>query len=106
MLSTAFPEVKSFMRFEKFQFPDMGNGWFLGLAEHQILRHRREELGLRQQDVADLAGIQLRQYTRLESGERSLSGVSMRIGLSVCAVLRLDPYDIVPVKHEEEKRCR
>lgn len=94
------------MRFEKFKFPEMGNGWIVGLTEHQILRHRREELGLRQQDVADLAGIQLRQYTRLESGERSLSGVSMRIGLSVCAVLRLDPYDMVAIKYEEGKKCQ
>ena len=49
-----------------------------------------------QQQVADAAHIQTRQYQRLENGERNISGASMRIGLSVCAVLKLDPYRFMP----------
>ena len=40
-----------------------------------------------------MAGLQFSQYQRLESGDRFFSGCSMRVGLSVCAVLMLDPYD-------------
>lgn len=63
--------------------------------DHNILRNRRDEFGMTQQQVADAAGIQLRQYQRLESGERMMAGASMRIGLSICAVLKLDPYRFV-----------
>ena len=60
------------------------------------LRAARESRGYTQQQVADKAGIQLRQYQRFESNERGLSGASMRIGLSVCSVLKLDPYEVMP----------
>ncbi len=62
-----------------------------------MLRSRRKQLGLTQQQVADRAKIQLKQYQRLETGERHLSGCSMRIGLAVCAVLLLNPYECVAV---------
>lgn len=58
---------------------------------HAPLKLRREELHLSQQQAADLAGIKLRQYQRFESGERKLSGASMRVGLAICEVLQLDP---------------
>ena len=63
--------------------------------DHAPLKYRREELGLSQQQVATAAGINLRQYQRLESGERKMSSSSMRIGLSICRVLMLDPYRFV-----------
>lgn len=65
-------------------------------ADHHILLARRHQFGMTQQQVADAAGIQLRQYQRLESGERSMSGASLRIALSICAVLKLDPYRFEP----------
>ena len=49
-----------------------------------ILRGRRDKLKLTQQQVADNVGIQLRQYQRLESGDRNISGASAGIMLSVC----------------------
>ena len=52
---------------------------------------QREALGLTQQQVADKAGILIRQYQRLESGERSLDSTSFRIGLNVCHALQIDP---------------
>ncbi len=83
------------IKFIPFQFPET-DGWVHCLTDGQVLRHRREEMRLTQQQVADKAGIQLRQYQRFESNERGLSGASMRIGLSVCSVLKLDPYEIMP----------
>lgn len=59
---------------------------------HNILKNRREDMNLTQQQVADQAEILLRQYQRLESGERDITGASARIMLSVCEVLKLDPY--------------
>jgi len=60
--------------------------------EAEILRDRRLELDLTQMDVANMAGIQLRQYQRLEYGEFRMSRTSMKVGLSVCRVLELDPF--------------
>ncbi len=64
--------------------------------EHHILLSRRKELGMTQQNVADAAKIRLQQYQRLESGERNISGASLRIALSICDVLQLDPHRFVP----------
>ena len=61
-----------------------------------ILYKRREEMGLTQQQVADAAKIQLRRYQRLESGERTMAGASLRIALAICHVLKLDPYRFHP----------
>ena len=84
--------------FIPFEFPTSTDGqYILGLDDAQILQSRREQLGLTQQQVADRAGIKLPQYQRLESGVRHLSGCSMRIGLAICAVLLLDPFEIISV---------
>lgn len=84
--------------FVPFEFPTSLDGeFFIGLEDKEVLRSRREQLGMTQQEVATRAGIKLPQYQRLESGERQLSGCSMRIGLAICAVLLLDPYEQVPV---------
>ena len=69
--------------------------------EHAPLRVRREEKHLSQQQVADLAGITLRQYQRFESGERRMSSASLKIGLSICRVLELDPYRFVELPASE-----
>lgn len=67
-------------------------GFQVVLPEHSYLRYQREAKKLTQQAVADAAGINLRQYQRLESGERSVASTSLRIGLAVCDVLGLDPH--------------
>lgn len=69
-----------------------GEPYELMQMEHHILLQRRKELKMTQQQVADKAGIQLRQYQRLEKGERNISGSSGRIMLSICEALMLDPY--------------
>jgi len=60
--------------------------------EYQILQERRKELKMTQQEVADKSGIQLRQYQRFESAERSISSSSGKILLAICETLKLDPY--------------
>lgn len=60
-----------------------------------ILKQRRLELGLTQQAVAIQLGMHIRQYQRSEYGEQSLSSCSMRTGLKICALLKLDPFEVV-----------
>lgn len=74
---------------------DEKTGLTLMIPDHGYLKHQREGLGMTQQQVADTAGILLRQYQRLESGERSMASTSLRIGLSVCDALKLDPHRFV-----------
>ena len=88
--------------FVPYEFPTSLDGRFMiGQENCQILRSRRNQLGLTQQQVADRAGIKLPQYQRIESGERTLDGCSMRIGLAICAVLLLDPYTQVAVHADQ-----
>lgn len=74
-----------------------GNGqeWILMQRDCGVLEKRRKELGMTQQQVADKAKIQLRQYQRFEKGERTMASASMRIGLSICCALELDPRRFV-----------
>ena len=66
--------------------------WIVVQLEQHILQQRRKELGYTQKQVADKAGILVGQYQRMESGDRLITGSSGRILLSVCEVLKLDPY--------------
>lgn len=78
--------------FERETVFEDGEEWITVETAAATLHRRREQLGLTQLQVATAAGINLRQYQRLESGERTISGTSLRIGLAVCRALRLDPY--------------
>lgn len=51
--------------------------------ETEMLRKARQRKGLSQQQVAVIAGVHIRQYQRLEYGERSVGNVKMRFGLAV-----------------------
>ena len=48
-----------------------------------ILKARREELGLSQQQVAQGAELLLKQYQRLEVGERLIEGASLKTALAI-----------------------
>ena len=61
----------------------------------QILRERRLELGLTQEEVALELHMSIHQYQRYEYGEQQLSNCPMKVGLRICAVLELDPYEII-----------
>ena len=63
--------------------------------ESTMLREARLRLGLSQQQVATLIGIQIRHYQRFEYGKREIQEINIRAGLSLCAVLELDPVDLV-----------
>ena len=63
--------------------------------ESLMLREARLQKGYSQQYVATLIGVHIKQYQRLEYGERSICHSSMRIGLAICAVLDLDPFILV-----------
>lgn len=82
----------SYLYFESETTQINGETFELLQMEHSILLQRRKELKMTQQQVADKAHIQLRQYQRLESGERNISASSGRIMLSICETLKLDPY--------------
>ncbi len=64
--------------------------------ETEMLREARKRLGISQQQVATMAGVHIRQYQRLEYGERTMQNINMRLGLTVCAILEINPFDIVP----------
>ncbi|MGI6497895.1 MAG: helix-turn-helix domain-containing protein [Oscillospiraceae bacterium] len=61
------------------------------VEERWILKDYRDKLGMTQQQVADKARIQLRQYQRYESGERNLSSSSFNVACRVIEALGLDP---------------
>lgn len=63
------------------------------VEEKMILKDYREKLGLTQQEVANRAKIQLRQYQRFESGERNLSSSSFIIACRVIESLGLNIYN-------------
>ena len=63
--------------------------------ESEMIKSARCRLGLSQQQVATLIGIQIRHYQRFEYGERDIQEINIRVGLSLCAVLELDPVDLV-----------
>ena len=63
--------------------------------EGEMLRKARLKLGYSQQQVATMAGMQIRQYQRFEYGEREVYRVNLRTGLLMCAALELDPVALV-----------
>ncbi len=63
--------------------------------EADMLKRARLRLGYSQQEVATQIGVHIRQYQRFEGGERAVSKASMRMGLTICRVLEIDPYELV-----------
>lgn len=60
-----------------------------------MLRSRRLELGLTQEEVAFDVGIAYQQYQNFEYGYRSIKTASFGLGLRICAILELDPYELI-----------
>lgn len=63
--------------------------------EMKILRTARKKAGLSQLQLATELNMQVRQYQRLEYGERHFSSVNIRVGLELCRILQIDPYDLI-----------
>ena len=70
------------------------------VREGRILRERRNELGYTQMEVAMMSRVELQQYQRFEYGKRSMALGRMEIGLRICAVLELDPYDLLSLDED------
>ena len=58
--------------------------------ENLYLKIRRNQLGLTQQEVADQAEIQLKEYQRIEMGIRDIRRVRFQIGYNVLRALQID----------------
>ena len=67
----------------------------------KILRRRRLELGMTQEQVALKLGMSIHQYQRYEYSEHRFPNIPMRIGLRVCTVLELDPFELLPFSKDE-----
>jgi transcriptional regulator with XRE-family HTH domain len=60
------------------------------VPERGLLIGQREKLGLTQEEVAQKAGITLKQYQKFEGHDRNLSSSSFRIVHAVLSALELD----------------
>ena len=61
----------------------------------EIIRQARKATGYSQQQVASIIGVHIRQYQRIECGERDIRYASMKLGLSICSILGIDPFMLV-----------
>lgn len=75
------------------------------IPEEEYFRRQREAMGLTQRQVAEICKIDIRQYQRIESGERYISSATFRLGIRICAALSLDPHRFVYCG-EEPKRTK
>ena len=55
-----------------------------------MLKLKRKDLKLKQHEVAERAGISIRQYQKFESGEQDIMSSSFRIAGRVVEALELD----------------
>ncbi len=60
-----------------------------------ILREQRRFLEMTQQEVADELGVSLQQYQRYEYGDRDLRKMPLELGLKICYLLEIDPYELI-----------
>lgn len=63
--------------------------------EAVILREQRMFLEMTQQEAADELGINLQQYQRYEYGDRDLHKIPMELGLKICYLFELDPFELI-----------
>ena len=65
-----------------------------------VLKKRRKQLGMTLQDVADKAGIDIKQYQRFEAGDRELASASFMTTVQVIKALDLDPVKYAAGEYE------
>ena len=68
--------------------------------EANIVREQREFLELTQQEVADELEINIQSYQRYEYGEQKIGKMAFDLGLKLCRILELDPYELVLGRNE------
>ena len=61
----------------------------------QTIKIARESKRLKQLEVANILGLSLRQYQRYENGEKELGEAPFQVGMAICELLELDPFDFI-----------
>jgi len=69
----------------------------------KMLVHRREQLGMKQGDVAGAIGLSQPAYSRLESGDSVLNLTQLR---KVCSHLQVTPAQVLQAADDYEQRLR
>ena len=59
------------------------------------LKALRESRGITQQQTADAAGINIRQYQKFESGERDIAQAQARVAVAVAKALGVTVEDLI-----------
>ena len=67
----------------------------------RILRRKRIELGLTQQQIADRAGILVRQYQKFEGGERDIMNASFDLACKVIEAVGMNPDEFYHGEYDE-----
>jgi transcriptional regulator with XRE-family HTH domain len=65
------------------------------ILPHDKVKQARIKKNLTQSQVAEYCRITLRQYQRLESGERSLTSTSVYVGVAISDLLNLDIHELL-----------
>ena len=60
------------------------------------LVYYRKLAGLTQQQIADIAGIKLRHYQRVESGENHITNCTGKVMMRILIALKIDPFEFFP----------
>ena len=60
-----------------------------------VIRSARLRKGYSQMQAAVIAGVSLKTYQRLETGERDILKASMATGMRICAALGIDPGRLI-----------
>ena len=70
-------------------------------SKGKILLNRRISLRLTQEKLANMTDVSVQQIQKLEAGDISIYRLGLNKGLSLCAALRLDPYEIAEPYYEQ-----
>ena len=81
--------------------PDDFNG-----AARSIIRSRRYDLGLSQDEVAADVGVNRQQIQKYETGVTSLADISIRRLVSLAAALRIAPTELLALIVPQRRRRR
>ena len=96
-------EVFALPIFVPYEFPHTAdNQYFAFQSDDRVLFSRRQQLNMTQQELADQAGVPLRQIQRLEAGDSDIRTCPMNTALSICAALLLDPYQFIHINPQPD----
>lgn len=89
--------------FVPYEFPHTkDNQYYAFQSDDRIFFSRRQQLNMTQQELANQAGVPLRQIQRLEAGDSDITTCPMGTALSICAALLLDPYQFIHINPQPD----